>query len=51
MDITIRKMRPGDADALYRLLSAPAVMRYLARDWQSRRLCMPPRRTEISSAM
>ena len=29
MDITIRKMRPGDADALYRLLSDPAVMRYL----------------------
>lgn len=29
MDITIRKMQPGDADALYRLLSDPAVMRYL----------------------
>ena len=29
MNITIRKMQPGDADALYRLLSAPAVMRYL----------------------
>ena len=29
MNITIRKMRPGDADALYRLLSDPAVMRYL----------------------
>ena len=29
MDITIHKMRPGDADALYRLLSDPAVMRYL----------------------
>lgn len=29
MDITIRKMRAGDADALYRLLSDPAVMRYL----------------------
>ena len=29
MDITIRKMRPGDADALYRLLSDPEVMRYL----------------------
>ena len=29
MDITIRKMRPGDADALYQLLSDPAVMRYL----------------------
>ena len=29
MDITIRKMRPGDSDALYRLLSDPAVMRYL----------------------
>lgn len=29
MDLTIRNMRPGDADALYRLLSAPEVMRYL----------------------
>ena len=29
MDITIHKMRPGDADALYRLLSDPEVMRYL----------------------
>ena len=29
MDITIRNMRPGDADALYRLLSDPEVMRYL----------------------
>lgn len=29
MDITIRKMQPGDADALYRLLSDPEVMRYL----------------------
>ena len=29
MDITIRKMRPGDADALYRLLSDPEVMRHL----------------------
>ena len=29
MNITIRNMRPGDADALYRLLSAPEVMRYL----------------------
>ena len=29
MDITIRKIQPGDADALYRLLSDPAVMRYL----------------------
>ena len=29
MDITIRKMQPGDADALYRLLSAPEVMRSL----------------------
>ena len=29
MHITIRTMRPGDADALYRLLSDPAVMRYL----------------------
>ena len=29
MDITIRRMRPGDADALYRLLSDPEVMRYL----------------------
>lgn len=29
MNITIRKMQPGDADALYRLLSDPAVMRYL----------------------
>ena len=29
MNITIRKMRPGDADALYRLLSDPEVMRYL----------------------
>lgn len=29
MYITIRKMRPGDADALYRLLSDPEVMRYL----------------------
>ena len=29
MNITIRRMRPDDADALYRLLSDPAVMRYL----------------------
>ena len=29
MDITIRNMQPSDADALYRLLSAPEVMRYL----------------------
>lgn len=29
MDITIRNMQPGDADALYKLLSDPAVMRYL----------------------
>lgn len=29
MNITIRKMQPGDADALYRLLSAPEVMRHL----------------------
>ena len=29
MDITIRRMRSGDADELYRLLSDPLVMRYL----------------------
>ena len=29
MNITIRNMRPGDAEALYRLLSDPEVMRYL----------------------
>lgn len=29
MDITIRNMQPTDAGALYRLLSAPEVMRYL----------------------
>ena len=29
MDITIRNMQPSDADALYRLLSAPEVMQYL----------------------
>ncbi len=29
MSITIRKMKESDADALYRLLSDPAVMRYL----------------------
>ena len=29
MNITIRKIQPGDADALYRLLSDPAAMRYL----------------------
>lgn len=29
MDITIRNMQPGDADALYKLLSDPEVMRYL----------------------
>ena len=29
MNITIRNMRPGDADALFRLLSDPEVMRYL----------------------
>ena len=29
MNITIRRMQPGDADALYRLLSDPEVMRYL----------------------
>ena len=29
MDITIRRMRSGDGDELYRLLSDPMVMRYL----------------------
>ena len=29
MNITIRKMQPGDADAVYRLLSDPEVMQYL----------------------
>ena len=29
MNITIRKMRSSDADALYRLLSDPEIMRYL----------------------
>ena len=29
MDITIRNMQPGDAEALYKLLSDPEVMRYL----------------------
>ena len=29
MNITIRRMRPDDVDALYRLLSNQAVMRYL----------------------
>ena len=29
MNITIRKMQPGDADALYSLLSDPEVMRHL----------------------
>ena len=29
MNITIRKMQPGDADALYRLVSDPEVMRHL----------------------
>lgn len=29
MNITIRRMRSSDADALYRLLSDPVVMRYL----------------------
>ena len=29
MDITIRRMRSGDADELYRLLSDPVTMRYL----------------------
>ena len=29
MNITIRKMQPGDTDALYRLLSDPEVMRHL----------------------
>lgn len=29
MNITIRKMQPGDADALYKLLSDPEVMRHL----------------------
>ena len=29
MNITIRRMRPDDVDALYRLLSDPAVMCYL----------------------
>ena len=29
MNITIRRMQPGDADALYQLLSDPEVMRYL----------------------
>lgn len=29
VNITIRKMQPGDADALYRLLSDPEVMRHL----------------------
>ena len=31
MNITIRKMQPGDADALYRLLSDLEVMRHLSR--------------------
>ena len=29
MNITIRRVRPDDVDALYRLLSDQAVMRYL----------------------
>lgn len=29
MNITIRKMQPGDTDALYKLLSDPEVMRHL----------------------
>lgn len=35
MNITIRNMQPSDADALYRLLSDPEVMRYLEPpfDW------------------
>lgn len=35
MDVTIRRMQSSDADALYRLLSDPLVMRYLELpyDW------------------
>lgn len=36
MNITIRKMQPGDTDVLYRLLSDPEVMRHLEPpfDWE-----------------
>lgn len=36
MNITVRKMQPSDADALYRLLSDPEVMRHLEPpfDWE-----------------
>lgn len=65
MNITIRKMQPGDADALYKLLSDPEVMQHLeppfdrekqkrfciTQDCLNRRLCMPPKPAGISSAM
>ena len=65
MNTTIRKMQPGDADALYMLLSDPEVMRHLEPPFDrektetflhhagrlNRRLCMPLKPTGISSAM
>lgn len=37
MNITIRKMQPGDTDALYRLLSDPEVMRHLEPPFDGRK--------------
>ena len=63
MNITIRKMQSSDADALYRLLSDPEVMRCLEppynkaqaeaflRDWPLSRSYTPLKRTTASSAM
>ena len=51
MNLTIRRMRPDDADALYQLLSNPKVMRYLEPPFDRARsdaflreagLCEPP---------
>ena len=65
MNITIRKMQPGDTDVLYRLLSDPEVMRHLEPPFDREKtetflhhaglteppLVMPLKPTGISSAM
>lgn len=65
MNIIIRRMKSSDADALYRLLSDPEVMRYLEPLYDRAqteaflhraglsepRLCMPPKKTDALSAM
>ena len=42
MNITIRRMRPDDVDALYRLLSDPAVMCYLEPPYDRAQAEEPP---------